>query len=281
MNRKFEDQLVRLAFGDLSSEEASRLQAESAEDRDAQRTLDTYRQMKSELQSLAEVPADQLSKERLREAILARGLGETKAASRQWNWLWMPAMAAAVAFGVVFLKGSTMPDHSVATTVVMDEPKSMSWTDLPKFDFSTTPIRSAAVTPSVSVSADVEETPVKKSQPTQVRRAHHEAGPTFASATANMSLGALDTMSGHDMPSGIGEALAPAMDKVEKTDKQVPQPDGPTAAITSSPSPISSAGARTIEKSSSIVLIQPEKDQDTGAQRAREVESASNVLVGG
>ena len=55
---KFDDKLAQLAFGDLSPEEARRIEAQANADPEAARMLDTYRSMKAGLRDLAEAPDD-------------------------------------------------------------------------------------------------------------------------------------------------------------------------------------------------------------------------------
>ena len=86
MRKRFEEELAQLAFGDLSSDRAAELRARADADPDAAQTFDTYCRMKEELRSLAvDVPAEQLSTERLRDAILKRGLTE-KPMARTPGW---------------------------------------------------------------------------------------------------------------------------------------------------------------------------------------------------
>ena len=90
-----------LAFGDLTESEAAQVRAMADQDPEAAQVLRAYESMRSDLRSMSDsVPADQLSKERLQDAILKRGL-EEQAQPRRWlGWVMAPA-AMTVLFAVV------------------------------------------------------------------------------------------------------------------------------------------------------------------------------------
>lgn len=108
MNSHHEEKLLNCAFGDISPEEAMRIEAEAARNPELRQRLDDYQSMRAGLRSLGDhVPEHQLSNERLRDAILARGLSTTAGASsptgpKWWQIAWMPVAAAAIA-AVVFM----------------------------------------------------------------------------------------------------------------------------------------------------------------------------------
>lgn len=281
MNKKTEDQLVRLAFGDLTPEEATRLQAEAESHPDSARALDTYRRMKSELRSLADVPEDQLSKERLREAILTRGLQE-RPVKRSWSWLWMPTAAAAVAFGITFAKGHFIRPDAPLTASVLDSSVVKEPGDLGKINpFSAKPHQ-----PSLDSVVPPEG--------------------TFEDETSNATVAMTDTpRRGSNMSrsrhggredSDVKEFLkdwadsmtAPKASNPEASGPQFDHVGGATPTVTGlrdpkdTMPPAGPAGETVMSASKPpIILIQPEKDSSTGARKATEVESASNVLVGG
>lgn len=90
-----------LAFGDLTESEAAQVRAMADRDPEASQVLRAYESMRSDLRSMSDsVPADQLSKERLQDAILKRGLKE-QAQPRRWlGWIMAPA-AMTILFAVV------------------------------------------------------------------------------------------------------------------------------------------------------------------------------------
>lgn len=121
MERNYEDKLMELAFGELNPEEATRLEARLEADPLAARDVAFTRLMREDLLSLADnVPPDQLSKERLRQAILGNGLHPVPMRrSLGLGWLWAPAAAFAAAFVFVFLR-----NQPAEPTFVQDTGKS-------------------------------------------------------------------------------------------------------------------------------------------------------------
>jgi anti-sigma factor RsiW len=107
MKGSLEDRLAMLAFGELSVDEAAKLEAEIQGNSEALRTLQEFRAMKGGLKGLGDVPEHQLSSERLKNAILSRGLEANrpqKPGLTGLGWLWMPVGAAALALVVLNLK---------------------------------------------------------------------------------------------------------------------------------------------------------------------------------
>src|SRR5689334_12270842 len=100
MNRKREEELMQMAFGDVRRE-MGMLQSEIDSDPESAKTYQAYCEMREGLKALRGVPEMQLSTERLRDAILREGL-QPKAAPR-WNWSWLatPIAVGACAFVVV------------------------------------------------------------------------------------------------------------------------------------------------------------------------------------
>ena len=70
----FDDQMARLAFGEISEADKVRLREEAERNPVLAARLREYETMRFELSRMREVPSDQLSKERLREAILNRAI---------------------------------------------------------------------------------------------------------------------------------------------------------------------------------------------------------------
>src|SRR5690349_10801263 len=131
MNRKLEDAMVRLAFGDVTPEESAALEREAQHDPEAARALASYRRMREGLKDLHEIPEDQLSKERLRHAILSQGLRPKPVPSGR-SWLWMPAAAATLAFGMILMRGGT---NSPEVSIVGSAGGSVATNSAPKIDF--------------------------------------------------------------------------------------------------------------------------------------------------
>lgn len=122
MDKKFEDQIAKMAFGELSEAEAKEVRAHAESNADAAQALSSYEALRSDLRRMKDVPPDQLSKERLQNAILTQGL-KPKPVRRSFPWVWVPttAMVAALAF-VVFAK---LPSETKAP-VVMDYPNKVA-----------------------------------------------------------------------------------------------------------------------------------------------------------
>lgn len=97
--KKKNDDLIRLAFGELSADDANAVEARAAADPSARRELQVCRDIRASLQHLPPPPADGLSAERLRAAILDRELSARKPA---FSWGWAPMALAALA-AVVFI----------------------------------------------------------------------------------------------------------------------------------------------------------------------------------
>ncbi|MEA2553849.1 MAG: hypothetical protein QOJ65_2025 [Fimbriimonadaceae bacterium] len=107
MDRKIEDRIAKLAFGELTEAEASQVRAEAATNTDAAQALNSYEGLRNDLRRLRDVPPDQLSKERLQNAILAQGL-KPKPVRQGVSWLWAaPALTTAVIAIALLMKMPT------------------------------------------------------------------------------------------------------------------------------------------------------------------------------
>lgn len=271
MNGKFDEKLAQLAFGDMTPEEAARIEAQVRQDPAASARLAEYREMRASLSGLSAVPDHQLSNERLRDAILAQGLRpkavEPSSPGLGRGWLWMPVAACALGFGLIVLRHAPQG----APVVVMDEAKHAS---VPTVAFNE-PKTFHQVTPAVPTT-HVETTqanPVEKSsvegvavhlassrheEPSRRRRARH---PRFSPGTT-------------PVPAFFPSVTEPRVPSGAVALNQNPPP---TTQPTSNPALDSAAGT----PSSPIVLIDSNPDAQTGAPTATEVGTVSNVVVGG
>ena len=250
MNGKFEEKLTQLAFGELSPKEAARVEAQASKDPEALRMLNSYRGMKSGLSDLTEIPEDQFSKDRLRDAILTQGL-KPKAVDRSggWNWLWMPTAACVLAAGLMmfgpFGSRSNEPvvainDGAVASTLLAQSPLIKS------FDFSP---------------KEVKPTPVIKKNPVRV---------------------AMNTVSQNDERQQADELIPMGNEDDEPVKKSALQASLPKTTISTPNSVIDDTTEPVLTSPTPpIVLIEENKDEMTGANRATEVGTASNVVIGG
>lgn len=114
-NWKNDDELLNLAFGELSDRDSQALEAKLLGDSSAQKELDLLRTLRSDMMAIRDdIPEMQFSKERLRGAILASG---TKPAARPafpWlNWVLGPAALASVAALAFVMTKGTGPKETV------------------------------------------------------------------------------------------------------------------------------------------------------------------------
>jgi len=260
MNGKFEDKVTQLAFGEMSPEEGARFEREVQGDPDAQRALSLYKEMREGLRSLADVPEDQFSKERLRDAILKQGLKPvaTQPVSNR-GWWWMPAAACALGFGMMFVVKNIQRPGAGPQVVINAEASGLSLADR-------NPIKVAEVT---------KPNEFKWSPPAEQKIAN--VG-TTDSATA-----ARQRRDPDEVDSRLTAALPDAGDEASY-DPNVGDPPAGTIVPSTNAGTVAANPSHTGADSSSsgpIVLIDQDKDEQTGACKATEVGSSSNVLVGG
>jgi len=247
MKGKFEDKLAKLAFGELNSDEAARLEREVQSDPEALRTLSMYKDMRSGLRSLSDIPEDQFSKERLRDAILTQGLKPvpTRPVSNR-TWLWMPAAACALGFALMY--GQGMFRHSAGPKLVINSDQAgLHSTIKSPIEFDPKPTDGSKLVavntpkPSASLTKDM----LPKVDPDEVDPR------ILVSVPIN------------------DDSYDPDLGKMPENGPSAPS--GTLASIEHKPAATSVP----------IVLIDQDTDQQTGACKATEVGSSSNVLVGG
>ena len=112
MDKNYEEKIAKMAFGELSEAEAAEVKAHAAADVDAAKALASYELMRSDLRSMKDVPPDQLSKERLQNAILGQGL-KPKPVRRPFPFAWVTSVAAVALVGFVMFNGMK-PNEQVA-----------------------------------------------------------------------------------------------------------------------------------------------------------------------
>lgn len=264
-----DDQLLNCAFGDITPDEAMRIEADAARNAELRERLDSYQNLRAGLRALGDkVPDHQLSNERLRDAILARGLSTTArpiSSPRWWQMAWMPIAAAAIA-AVVFM---AKPNRPVTPSVAIKQGDNLFV--VPTID---APKASEAVAMRVSdddaiaarnYAAVLGGMPIEGSAPSPRQREAVRPSPT----SRRMSEGRTVPSAPMAMIASGGTGLAAAA-----------APTGPSAAFGSG-APSMDAPARDDVATHPIVLIDSEPDANTGASRATEVGSPSNVIVGG
>jgi hypothetical protein len=254
MNGKFEEKLAQLAFGDLTPSEANRLELEADKDPEARRALMLYKDMREGLRSLADVPEDQFSKERLRDAILKQGLKPTPSRPlSNRSWLWMPVAACAIGFGLVFTRH--MIEQGRMQTEVVLGPESLKTG--PMFG-----VEKLIAFASKSVNL------------------HQEfIGPMLTAARKPIVLASRHRTRHHLEPHELPHNLYVENATGEEGDMLFLGPD--LTDVPADTTPARQAVVATTASTGPILLIDQDKDAQTGAQKATEVGSATNVLIGG
>ncbi len=252
MKRHHEDKLIDLAFGELTAEEAEQLRACACNDPKLARTLNQYSEMREGLASLKEIPEMQLSCDRLRDAILAGGLKEPRTIG--WSWVGVPIALAAVAFVVTLAikrPQPTMPPVAMTTPVETQ--------DLfdPSIDRTSSPV--AAVKPDLFGT-------VEKAPPATVTKSIVKPSPVVRTA-AKVRV---------PEPESAKHAPVTALDGGTRMGLTAEgAPTVPLSFGASEPAVASNPPEVT------LIVIEPDRLQGTGAQRATEVETSSNVVMGG
>jgi len=119
MDKRQEENIAKLAFGDLSEAQAAEVRAQAAANPDAARALDSYATLRDDLRRLRDVPPDQLSKERLRNAILTQGLNP-KPVRSSFPWMWASTAGLAAVLAIAVMMRPT--EQSKPETVAMNYP---------------------------------------------------------------------------------------------------------------------------------------------------------------
>lgn len=264
MNGKYEEKLARLAFGDMSPEEAAEFERRAESDPQARKCLTEYRALRADLRNLGEhVPPDQLSKERLRDAILGQGLrpvAEPEATSR--GWMWMPVAACAVMFAYF---GFLRPSPTSKTPSVVIDPAAVSSVAMKDSETLTMPKLNLPTAKAVVVKkAAPVTTPIVAER---TSRREHRAGDLMVASTP----GDLES-DGDTGPILVGITSSRHAGRDARRAPSQPPPK-PVETVAKSSEHDSTSGP--------IVLIDSYKDADTGTNNATEVGTASNVLVGG
>jgi len=255
MNGKFEEQLARLAFGDVSPEEAARIERQAQNDPKAALALAEFRRMREGLRDLAAVPEHQLSNERLRDALLARGLNgkpaDTQDSSRGAGWLWMPVAAAALGFGLFMLR----THRTAEPEVVLNSTSVVNHGYAVKFPDPSSAPGAPGLKTMVAENREPKPNPVtapSRSGGGEFPASRHGSGRHSRRFTRDATDVAVHWPSATIV---VGPPLGEATDATST----------PIAENTNPP----------------IVLIDGNTDETTGAPTATEVGTASNVVIGG
>lgn len=245
MDRKTEDLIARLAFGELTEAEAAQVRAMAGRDADTAKALDSYELLRSDLRQMRDVPHDQLSKERLQSAILAQGL-KPRPVRHGFPWVWAPVATVAAALALfVFMQpsnhgvpgGEKEISHDIVArndTVIPNDPYT-SPLNTDDTRMLTQTIERVAATPRPEETTKAPPAPVRRSR--TVHRYH---------------------------ASGREQEHTPDMEPAK-------------LALNSASAPRSTVAAS--QPRESIVLIQTERDGNTGAKSAVEVQQTEDVIV--
>lgn len=247
MKTNREDLIQALAFGELTDAERATVERDPS----VTKEVNEWNSMKLDLYRLREVPAPQLSTERLRDRILNEGLRPQRRFS--WAALWAPATAlAAFAFAYI-ISANRVPD--VNPIVVDSRPTQPVASAVFKEPSNIASVAKAEVTPGPAV--------VQASAPVKKRSLRQR--PSFASRSVSKSSPLLL----------VRETGGSATTMALKTEPE-PRREEPPAMMSDS----AVASGATLASEEPLVLIQPDKSTETGAQRATEI-SSSNVVIGG
>jgi len=253
MKRKNEETLIELAFGDLTPAEADRLRAEIARDADSQATLQAYEDLRASIGCLRDIPEMQMSRERLRHAILAGGLKE----SRKWqlNWIAAPVAIAAVAFAVTMVvRRPSLPLPNGAGLTAMS-------TDAPADSVMDPTLERIQVPPSGMFGNERLSAVEFDKEPERFK-------PTLVSSKPRSRVARKERDVREAPPAALGSAAPMAASATMAAGAPV---GGGEMTLTSAP----------VQESSEVIVLTTETDRDTGAQRATAMESSSNVVIGG
>ncbi len=266
MKRK-DDDLLRLAFGELAADSARAVEARTVGDASAQADLEAMRELRAGLQRLPPPPPDTLSAERLRAAILDRELRSRRPVPF-FAWAWAPVAVAALAAVLVVSRPALKGDPQVvANPSVLAFNRGEEAFAAPSFDPIEEPIVSSQAAPSEAT----------RSRATVVRASEPAAPARRRSAPRRRRSRAVDATR-IQVPTGDLFAIEPRTqngDPASAFTVAAKEPDvmaAPTSSVVE--------GGPYSGGPESVVIVSSKRDLDTGARAATETE-ASNVFVGG
>lgn len=256
MKRKNEEQLIELAFGDITAGEAERLRQEISADPKASETLRTYEELRSSIGDLKDVPEMQLSRERLRHAILAGGLKE----SRKWNLQWLGAPVAIAAVAFAFTLVARRPALPLPAGQGLVATQNAGDVEIGGFDPTIERIEAPSKLfggPGLGT-ITFDERPEPEVKPkSQVRVAsNNRPWPAEKPKDAEVTVKPTTT-------SVVGDVVAPTVMAAAAAPTETTIDDD------------------AIVYDTEVIVLTTEMNRDTGAQRATAMESGNNVLIGG
>lgn len=255
MKRKLEDLAAKMAFDELEGALAEKLRQAASSDAEVERVSREYAALRSDLQRLAQrTPEPTVSTERLRDAILSSGLDRRSQPARSWSWVWAPVATGILAFVLASSRHHAAPSGPVVVKA-------------PSADVQ-------PLAPPVRLPAFVADNKAPTaSHPNAVAIRHRHRRPSNEYAVNLMQW--LPLLS----PQFAGESFK--ANGLEAMSRRFLHDGATTATVAVASAKTPSASPNPPAASQPIVLIQPDTDGQTGAQRATEVESVANVLIGG
>jgi hypothetical protein len=259
MKRRNEDELINLAFGELSSERAGEVEKLLAEEEAAQ-TVNSFKALRDDLKLLNNIPDSQISIERVREAILAGGLKRKRPVLR-WSWVAAPTLALALGWGIMLSRPMPSVRHSSTPEPVQKsdtnlfaykapEARNLFHPELELTDLNRAVTRNYSFGKDDPATVAVPDSSVTDSE--AVYRPEHSSG--------------YENRAAEEVPTPAVSANEPPVPAVAE---KLPNLDDVAMA--------SHSGT----DDQGVVVVDEAKDRTTGAQKATEVEAPSDVVVGG
>jgi hypothetical protein len=264
MNRRFKNRLIDLAFNDLSQEESAKLEAKASKSPKAAKELRDWRVLSESLKEL-NPPEHQLSNDRLRAAILGQGLKPKPVVQKSWDWSLIGMCAGS--FSVAAVAVVLMHSRKVGPAQVVGGGTPVASMSLPSI-----PSMQDALSATVAAEGQVIYKPFSET----VSKAAGSYRVTATLADRHT------TRRGHRKPVIQNVEEDPSNLFVEMPPSE--EGDMRTAALTTQASSSKNAtGLKPVDgqSASNVVVIDPERDEDTGARKAREVAGGTNVPVSG
>jgi hypothetical protein len=260
MKRKNEENLIKLAFGDIDPREAEHAKQLLASDHEASKLFAGYEEIREGLKQL-HTPEHQLSTERLREAILRDGLKKEKPSASGWRWTLAPVAVAAAAMLITLRFGGHSNPGVFPAPAISNSAREVKLSGHPDLNPSSTknPIVFQATS---KPSGDMEWIDVPP--------ATNEVARTIQVDPSKLADAKALTATFRSVKSTRDESKP----KVSPEDVSHMAIEGalPAGAVAMN---FDAGGEQP------IVLIGSESDESTGANRATEVNSTSNVVIGG
>ncbi|MBS1709091.1 MAG: hypothetical protein JSS65_10260 [Armatimonadetes bacterium] len=258
MNQRDHDMIVRAAYGESEPGEKAAVEALLSRDIEARELYEEYAGLQSGLRELDNVPACQLSTERLRLAVLNSQVRRPSPLRLYWGY-GLAAACLAVGFVALRPQAGIQPSANTATTIV---PKTTPLDVAnPPVVATTTPESPTADLAHVMENGAGDKAVEAVAPPTRPRSIRHKPSALpMAKASVVEKTAVDDTNTGRSAVVGGQPATSPATDYANRDANMVVAtyvPEGP------------------------VVVVQPETDPRTGAALAFESNHGSDFVFGG